>query len=700
MTRTPAGTASPGRSWPLGVTVDSSGINVAVYAPLATALYFCLFSDNDQEPEQRLALPYRQDGIWHAHFAGLGAGARYGLRADGEFRPNEGLRFNVNKLLIDPYARSLDRPVRYHELMEGTEPTENEELELVLDQRDSATVVPHGIITATPTGPEPASNRPGHDLADLVIYETHLKGISAAHPSVPEQLRGTYAGMGHPAVIEHLVSLGVNAVELLPVQTFLDDAHIVEKELRNYWGYQPVAWFAPEPRYAQNDAIAELRQLVYTLHEAGIEVILDVVYNHSGEGGDQGPTLNLRGLDNAGYFRLAEDQRHYVNDAGTGNTLAVETPIVLRMVMDSLRYWAQTFGVDGFRFDLATAVARGPEGFNPEGSFLQAIAQDPVLAELKLIAEPWDLGPGGYQLGNFPAPFAQWNDRFRDGVRRAWRGEVLGEANFGSLLLGSADFFDDSGRTTLAGVNFISAHDGFTLRDTVSYAQKHNEANGEENRDGHGENYSDNHGVEGPTDDPEIVAARSLRVRAMLATLLLAQGVPMLLAGDELGNSQSGNNNAYAQDNELGWIDWSEPDWELISYVRQLIDVRRRLPLLRQRGFLHGKVRADGFKDVRWLCPDGSAPTAEHWKDPAFRSLALQLRGCAQDPRGEELTGSVLIIFNFGDHCDFALPAEGEAQWKIELDSAEPEHSVDAVDAVTESYAAKAHSVVVLSTGL
>ncbi len=697
MTGAPAGVASAGRPWPLGVTVDSAGVNVAVYAPDASALYFCLFSDEDQQPEQRLVIPYRQDGIWHAHFADLGAGARYGLRADGEFRPSAGLRFNVHKLLIDPYARSLDRPVRYHELMNGTLLSAAEELDPQPDPRDSAAVVPKGVIASAPEGPDPASNRPGHDLSDLVIYETHLKGISAAHPGVPEHLRGTYAGMGHPVVIEHLRGLGVTAVELLPVQAFLDDEHVVGKGLRNYWGYQPVAWFAPEPRYAANDAVAELRQLVYTLHEAGIEVILDVVYNHSGEGAAHGPTLNLRGLDNAGYYRLLEDKSRYANDSGTGNTLAVHSPMVLRMVLDSLRYWAQTFGVDGFRFDLATAVARGPQGFDPQGTFLQAIAQDPVLGRLKLIAEPWDLGPGGYQLGKFPAPFAQWNDQFRDGVRRAWRREALGEANFGALLLGSAFLFEHSGRTTAAGINFISAHDGFTLRDTVSYSRKHNEANGEDNRDGHDGNHSDNFSVEGPTEDPEIAQARSLRVRGMLATLLLAQGVPMLLAGDELGNSQRGNNNAYAQDNDLGWIDWSATDRELMEYVRRLIEVRRRLPLLRQRGFLHGQLRANGLPDVRWLLPDGSAPAAEHWQDPDFRSLALQLRGRAQDPRGEDLTGSVLIIFNLGEDCEFELPRpENATPWQLELDSAAPGHPAGTV---SDRYDARAHSVAVFSAG-
>ncbi|MDR4532556.1 glycogen debranching protein GlgX [Glutamicibacter sp. PS] len=686
---------APGRPGPLGVSLTADGVNVALWAPEAEAVFFCLFNEQDgQQDEHRIALPYRQGGIWHAHIAGIGPGARYGIRAAGPHRPRDGLRFNVNKLLIDPYARALDGPLRYDPLMAGC--VHGPDDDLLLDERDSAPVVPKAIILGPASGPDPTQNRPGHELSDLVIYEAHLKGLTAAHPEVPAELRGRYAGLGHPAVLEHLQSLGVNAVELLPVQAFIDDGFLVEQGLRNYWGYQPVAWFAPEPRYAQHDAAAELRALVHTLHEAGIEVILDVVYNHSGEGDARGPTLNLRGLNNTGYYRLLDNGRHYVNDTGTGNTLAVHNPMVLRLVMDSLRHWAEYFGVDGFRFDLAVAVGRNEQGFDARGAFFQAIRQDPVLAGLKLIAEPWDLGPGGYQLGHFPYPFAQWNDRYRDGVRRAWRGDGLEQAKLGARLLGSADLFDHSGLGPTAGINFLSAHDGFTLHDVVSYAHKHNEANLEDNRDGHSENFTDNLGVEGPTEQEEILTARSQRVRGMLTTLLVSQGVPMLLAGDEIGNSQQGNNNAYAQDNELGWIDWSAPDRELFSYAQRLIALRGRLPLLRQRNFLHGQTRGDGHPDVSWLRPDGTTPSPEDWLDPEFRSLAVVLRGVAEDPRGEALPGAVLIVLNLGAERDFYLPPTSADQpWQLEVDSARPEANSTVVD----SYSAAAQSVVVLSNG-
>ncbi|MFZ2509966.1 MAG: glycogen debranching protein GlgX, partial [Gordonia sp. (in: high G+C Gram-positive bacteria)] len=535
----------------------------------------------------------------HAHIAGIAPGTRYGLRAHGPDDPGDGRPFNPAKLLVDPYARALDGPLRSDGLMSGF--TTGPDGAQLIDRRDSAAVVPKGIVAASVPGPDPRANRPGHPLSELIIYEAHVKGISAAHPDVPPELRGTYAGMAHPAILQHLRALGVNAVELLPMQAFLDDQYVVDKGLTNYWGYQPIGWFAPDPRYAHTDARAEFRALVHTLHEAGIEVICDVVYNHSGEGDERGPTLSLRGLDNRTFYRLDQDGRRYVDDTGTGNTLAVDRPPVLQLVLDSLRYWATEFGVDGFRFDLATTLGRTDDGFTPDGRFFTAVQQDPVLAGVKLIAEPWDLGPGGYQLGHFPHPFSEWNDRFRDDIRRLWRGEVtLGDADLGSRLLGSASVFDHSARSATSSINFVTAHDGFTLADLVSYEHKHNAANGEDDRDGHNDNHSDNLGVEGPTDDPLIGQARDRRVRGMLATLLVAQGVPMLLAGDEIGNSQDGNNNAYAQDNPIGWIDWSAPDTELFDVVRRLIDLRRRLPVLRQRTFRHGRERADGHRDAVW----------------------------------------------------------------------------------------------------
>ncbi|MBK0418474.1 glycogen debranching protein GlgX [Leucobacter sp. CSA1] len=680
-----------GRPWPLGVTADERGINVAVWAPEASRVMLCLFDADGAE--ERIVLPHRDGDVRHAHISGVAPGTRYGLRAEGPNRPADGLRFNPAKLLVDPYARALDGPLRWDPLMSGYASGPDD---LVVDHRDSAPVVPKGIVAGAASGPDPAANRPGHALADLVVYEAHVKGISAAHPDVPEEIRGTYAGMADPAIVGHLSALGVNAVELLPVQAFLDDEYVVGKGLTNYWGYQPISWFAAEPRYAGpgRDADAELRRLVHTLHEAGIEVIVDVVYNHTGEGDERGPTLSLRGLHNTGYYRLLDEGRHYVDDTGTGNTLAVERPMVLRLVLDSLRHWVQHFGVDGFRFDLATAVGRTERGFEAAGAFFQAVRQDPVLAGVKLIAEPWDLGPGGYQLGHFPHPWSEWNDWFRDGVRRVWRGDPLGQVGLASALLGSAGRFDHSGRGTTASVNFVTAHDGFTLADVVSYAEKHNEANLEGNRDGHDDNHSDNFGVEGPSDDEQIVSARARRVRGMLATLLVSQGVPMLLAGDEIGNSQGGNNNVYAQDNETGWIDWSSPDAELLGFVRRLIDVRRRFPVLRQRAFLHGGVREDGHRDVVWRRADGEEPTPDDWHDPEFRTIAAELRGAAGDPIGEMQDDVVLVVLNVGGDVEIRLPEPGDGRsWRVEADSARP----DAEGPASDAYPALAQSVVVMS---
>ena len=697
MKRSTVHTVTAGRSWPLGVTIGHDGVNVAVWAPKATLLELCLFDADGGE--ERIPLPARDGGVWHAHISGIGAGARYGLRASGPHVPEDGLRFNSNKLLIDPYARKLDGTLRWHPFMSGSAVRGPDDL--TVDTRDSASVVPKCVVTGS-TGSsagasslDPAANRPHHALEDLIVYEAHVKGITASHPGVPEEIRGTYAGMAHPTIIEHLVTLGITAVELLPIQAFLDDQFVVERGLTNYWGYQPIAWFAPEPRYAHRDAEAELRHLVHTLHEAGIEVIVDVVFNHTGEGDELGPTLSYRGLHNAGYYRLLHDKRHYVNDTGTGNTLAGDQPMVLRLVLDSLRHWAEHYGIDGFRFDLAATLGRTGSGFDPEGAFFQALLQDPVLSRVKLIAEPWDLGPGGYQLGNFPHPWSEWNDHFRDGVRRAWKGETLGQIELGSRFLGSASIFDHSERNSTASVNFITAHDGFTLADVVSFTRKHNEANGEGNRDGHDAHHSDNLGVEGPSDDEAVNSARALRVRGLLATLLLSQGVPMLLAGDEIGNSQGGNNNAYAQDNEIGWLDWSAPDTELLALVSRLIEVRRRLPVLRQRRFLHGRERVDGHRDVVWRLADGAEPRSEDWHDPACRTISAELRGAAGDPRGEALAGAVFVILNVGGDIDVSIPHPGDGlTWHVEVDTAQPGSTGPA----SSTYQALSQSVVVFST--
>lgn len=705
-----------GRPWPLGVTLEADGANVAVWAPEATAVELCVF---DGDTEERIPLPFRDGGVWHAHVSGIQAGDWYGFRAHGPHRPADGLRFNPHKLLLDPYARALEAPLVWDPLLDDRTPAEGWEpddaqtgdshlgdgVPGLLDERDSAPVVPKCFVVdhGRATSPDPFANRPGHDLGELVIYEAHLKGLTATHPDVPQELRGTYAGAAHPAILEHLTGLGVNAVEFLPLQAFLDDRFLVERGLTNYWGYQPVAWLAPEPRYARADADAELRALVHALHAAGISVIVDVVFNHTGEGDATGPTLAHRGLHARGYHRLRADGG-CVDDTGTGNTVAADEPMVLRLILDSLRHWVRRYGIDGFRFDLATTLGRTRDGFRADAAFFQALAQDPVLAGTHLIAEPWDLGPDGYRLGGFPAGWSEWNDRFRDGVRRVWRGATPGEADLGSLLLGTASHFDHGDRAATASVNFVTAHDGFTLADVVSYSRKHNEANGEDGRDGHEENLSDNLGVEGPTDDPAIRAARGGRVRAMLATLLVSQGVPMLLAGDEIGNSQDGNNNAYAQDGPIGWLDWSAPDRSLQEVVRLLIDVRRRHPVLRQRSFLHGRTRSDGLRDIVWLRPDGTEPAESDWHDPTGACIVAVIRGAADDPEARETDDCVLLILNTGEEArDVQLPDPGAGyRWDLEIETAEAgdaEAEAAPADSVPPSspYVAAAQSVVVFA---
>jgi len=702
-------TVSRGTPAPLGVTADGDAVNVAVWAPEATTVEFCLFTAREDstgtgtDTELRVPLPWRDGGVRYARITGPGPGDRYGLRVDGVWDPATGRYTNHAKLLIDPYARIIESPLTWHPLMSGFTGGGD------ADPRDSAPVVPKCVIPEAGDPLTAASSRPSrpprprHDATDLVIYEAHLKGISAAHPEVPEELRGTYAGMAHPVIIDHLTGLGVTAVELLPLQTFIDDRFLVNRGLTNYWGYQPVNWFAPEPRYATDrsgvTADRELRELVDTLHTAGIEVILDVVYNHSGEGDELGPTLSLRGLDNNGYHLM--DGPEFVDDTGTGNTLAVDRPPMLRLVTDSLRYWVTDIGVDGFRFDLGATLGRvgvgSSAGFTPDAAFFRAVAQDPVLSQVRFIAEPWDIGPDGYRLGQFPWPWAEWNDRFRDGIRRLWRGDSPGVTDLGSLLLGSAGLFDGPTRWPAApattSVNFLTAHDGFTLTDVVSYNDRHNEANGEHGNDGHGENFSDNLGAEGPTDDPGVVEARARRVRGMLATLLLSQGTPMLLAGDELGNGQGGNNNAYVQDNPTGWVDWSGVHGDLLAFTRELIALRRRLPVLRQSAYRHGRLRADGHRDVEWFRVDGTPMTVTDWHATDGRPVGVILRGTAGDTDGEANCGAVALVVNTGCGAEVSLPSggsggeDGSAEegvggpvgsddnsrtWTLELDSARP----------------------------
>lgn len=664
----PGMAVAPGRPWPMGASVQAGGVNFAVFSAHAERLDLCLFSDDGRKELARLPFRDRDGDIWHMRVEGMMPGQRYALRAHGPYQPEEGHRFNPNKLLMDPYARAHDGRLRWSDTLMGYR-IGSPRADLSFDTRDSAFAVPKCVVVEDPS--DSIMDRvPGRRMSETVIYEAHVKGLTMRNARVPVAARGRFAGLSSPAMIEHLQKLGVTAVELLPVQSFFDDRFLVSKGLTNYWGYNTMGFFAPEPRYALREPWAEFRDMVRRLHMAGIEVILDVVYNHTGEGDEFGPTLSFRGLDNASYYRLSGGGRHYVNDAGTGNTLNIAHPMVLRMVMDSLRYWVEVGLVDGFRFDLATSLGREAHGFDAGAGFFDAIRQDPVLSRVKLIAEPWDIGPGGYQLGHFPQPFSEWNDRFRDGVRRFWRGDAGLTPDLAKRLLGTAESFDRNRRRATASVNFVTAHDGFTLQDLVSFTVKRNLANGEDNRDGHSENHSDNLGVEGSSSDTKVLAARGLRKRNLLATLMLSQGVPMLLAGDELGHSQGGNNNAYAQDNETSWIDWAKADAGLAAFVARLTRLRAAHPVLRQVPFLHGRIRPqDGLADVIWRRADGRTPEPGQWHDPAFRCLGLELR---MSTRGPESDDAVYMVFNAGPAQVLTLP-ETALAWRQVLDTAHPE---------------------------
>jgi glycogen operon protein len=672
----------------MGATPTCDGVNFAVFSAHAEAMELCLFSEDGRREIVRLPFRDRDGDVWHLHVGGLLPGQAYGFRAHGPYRPEEGHRFNPHKLLIDPYARRLEGRLRWSDALMGYK-VGSSRADLSFDARDSAFAMPKSVVT-DPAYSWGEDAPPGHAWTDTVIYEAHVKGLTALHEGVPKALRGTYLGLASDPVLDHLTRIGVTAVELLPIHAFVDDRFLVSKGLRNYWGYQSIGFFAPDPRYMLRDAVLEFRSMVSRLHHAGIEVILDVVYNHTGEGDELGPTLAFRGLDNASYYRLRDGGRFYVNDTGTGNTLDLTHPMVLRMVMDSLRYWVTEMHVDGFRFDLGAVLGREAHGFDPRGGFFDAIRQDPVLSRVKLIAEPWDIGPGGYQLGAFPHPFAEWNDRFRDGVRRFWRGDAGMAPDLAKRLLGSAERFDHGGRRAHSSVNFIAAHDGFTLADLVSFTVKRNLANGEENRDGHGDNHSDNLGVEGPTDDPAILAARDLRRRNLAATLMLSQGTPMWLAGDELGNSQGGNNNAYAQDNETGWLQWAPGDAGMTAFLARLAALRREYPLLRQRRFLHSRARAaDGLRDVIWRRADGAEPRPEDWHDANFRCLGVELRMAAEaENDGRQ---AILALFNAGDALRLTLP-ETAPRWRLILDTTRPEATAKTV---AGDYEAPAGSVLV-----
>jgi len=654
--------------YPIGATITPDGVNFAVFSAHATAMTLCLFDPTGRH-ETTIPIQNRTGDVWHIHVNGLAAGAIYGFRANGPYGQEH--RFNPYKLLLDPYARGYFGRLKWSDAVMGYR-VGGAKANLGFDARDSARFVAKSVVV-DPSFDWGDVRPPRHAMQDSLIYEAHVKSLTHLHPDVPPQLRGTYGGI--TAMIPHLKRLGITAIELLPIQAFVDDRFLIDKGLSNHWGYNTIGFFAPEPRYARHNPLREMQEMVKSLHLAGIEVILDVVYNHTGESDEMGPTLCFRGLDNASYYRTLG--RHYINDAGTGNTLDLTHPAVLRMVMDSLRYWVEHVHIDGFRFDLASVLGREAHGFDPKAGFFDALLQDPVLAGVKLIAEPWDLGPGGYQLGAYPAPFSEWNDRARDTYRRFWRGDAGMVPDLSRRILGSADKFDHSRRTPQAGINFVTSHDGFTLTDLVSYSVKRNLANGEDNRDGHDDNHSSNMGTEGP--DAALIPARDQRKRNLLATLLLSQGVPMLLAGDEVGHSQGGNNNAYAQDNSISWIDWQSADQQMLDFTARLTQLRRNHPTLRQSHFLHGHPRADGLPDVIWRKANGEVPRPEDWHNADFRLIALELRG--DDP--------LYLVLNGAEHCQITLP---DGDWALILDTARPELSYEPVGA---DYTAPAQSVLV-----
>ncbi|MEM9550622.1 MAG: glycogen debranching protein GlgX [Pseudomonadota bacterium] len=683
----------PGSPTRLGAHFDGEGTNFALFSEHASRVTLCLFAGDGQTELARLPMPERNGPVWHGYVAGLQPGAIYGYRVEGPFAPERGHRFNPNKLLLDPYTRELHGQFSHDPATLGYAPG-SPYGDLSFSDLDSAPHVAKSVVSH-PDSFAPVATTLGRRWDGSFIYEAHVKGATMLHPDIPAHLRGTYDGLSTQPMLDHLDRLGVTTVEILPVHASHSEGALHARSLVNYWGYNTIGFFAPEPRYFGPSGVYGFRAMVDRFHEAGIEVILDVVYNHSAEGDHMGPTLSFRGIDNASYYLLLDGQpRYYVNDTGTGNTLDVSHPFVLRMVMDSLRFWVQAMGVDGFRFDLATSLAREAHGFDPSGSFLDALRQDPVLAGVKLIAEPWDIGPGGYQLGRFPPEFGEWNDRFRDTIRKFWRGDGHSAQDIGGALLGSANLFDTKGRQAWSSVNFAAAHDGFTLADTTRYLNRHNCANGEDNRDGHHSNHSDNFGVEGDSDDPDIIAARRLRARNLLATVMLSQGTPMLLAGDEGGNSQNGNNNAYCQDNATSWIDWSTQDADLVDFTAALSQFRAAHRVLYQNRFLHGAERADGKPDVEWRAMDGAAL---NWRDPGLSSLCLILRGCAESIAGDALSDVVLLAFNReAEAQELVLPAPGHRVWWREIDTSVDRQSAIAIQSATIPVAANSVSAFVL----
>jgi glycogen operon protein len=673
----------PGAPYPLGATWDGVGVNFAIFSEHATRVELCLFDSASAEFESiTIPLPEHTDMVWHGYLPDVQPGQLYGYRVHGPFAPHAGHRFNPHKLLFDPYARALGRQIRWNEALFGFTFRDDD---TTLDDRDSAAYAPLAAVVdnAFTWGDDRPPRTAWHET---LIYELHVKGFSRLNPAIPESLRGTYRGLASEPSIRHLKSLGVTAVELMPVHQHADDWHLVQRGLGNYWGYNTLAYFAPDIAYSSAespmDAVCEFKKMVRALHAAGLEVILDVVYNHTAEGNHLGPTLSLRGIDNACYYRLQPNQARYYQDfTGCGNTLNMRSPRVLQLIMDSLRYWVLEMHVDGFRFDLASALARELHAVDKLGAFFDIIHQDPVISQVKLIAEPWDLGEGGYQVGNFPSKWTEWNGKYRDTVRRFWRGDGGVVSEFATRLSGSSDLYEQSGRRPYASINFVTAHDGFTLNDLVSYEDKHNDANGEENQDGENHNISSNHGQEGPSSDPEINEIRARQRRNFLATLMMSVGVPMISGGDEIGRTQHGNNNAYCQDNETSWMRWdlSSEQQDLVDFSRRLIRIWKNNPVLRRRKFLQGRrIRGADVTDISWLDSSGGEMTDDVWNAPDVRTLGMLLNGEAIDEaneRGERVVGdTLLVIFNAGSTAEpFVLPEAGASElWETLIDTADP----------------------------
>ena len=666
----------PGMPYPLGATYDGMGVNFSVFSEVAERVELCIFEADGSET--RADLPEVHAFCWHGYLPNSGPGQRYGFRVYGPYNPDAGLRCNPSKLLLDPYARAVDGQVRWNEAVFNYRFNDPDG---ALNHANSGPFVPKSVVTS-PFFDWDNDRAPRIPRDKTVIYEVHVKGFTKLHPGVPPDLRGTYAGLAHPASLEYLTSLGVTAVELLPVHQFIHDSHLNDKGLRNYWGYNSVGFLAPHNEYSSSgqsgQQVAEFKQMVKTLHEAGIEVILDVVYNHTAEGNHLGPTLSFRGLDNGAYYRLVEDTpRYYFDTTGTGNSLNMAHPHVLQLIMDSLRYWVTEMHVDGFRFDLAASLARQFQNVDRLSAFFDLIHQDPVVSQVKLIAEPWDLGEGGYHVGNFPPLWSEWNGKYRDTVREFWLGDSGPLAEFAYRVMGSSDLYEATGRKPSASVNFITAHDGFTLADLTSYNEKHNEANGEDNQDGESDNRSWNCGVEGPTDDPGVKECRDLLRRNLITTLFLSQGIPMLLAGDEFGRSQRGNNNAYCQDNEISWFDWEAQDTELLEFTRRLVEFRHKHPVFRRPSFFQGSpVIGHDLSDLAWFRNDGAEMEDEDWQ-AGLKTVGVFLNGAAigaTDQRGEPIVDdSFLMCFNAHiDPVDFTVPPNIGEVWTKVLDSHDP----------------------------